>query len=531
MSEQTREESKNEGKPAGGKRTLSRRRFLRLVGATVAGTALAAAGLGCGQSPTPPPGEQQGATPTQPPSPTEVPAELNSDGDALKENEWLREVEIIPEPQRQMERLVINPLPFSELQPKLFTDENLPDGSGDEKNQLLTLLYGINLELNYGAIFSLIPSYTKIFVGKSEIFGSKQEQFFRDWLAQKYGWERTRIENNISFVSLPDYGQAPWTQDWAEVAGNDREGKTVLLTSSSYPERGYKEMIRLLIDAFPQEFRFASLDVELPDGTKFTYATGGDTEFSVSPEGKPIFICGKKTFGELYERFFGPIPFAQDKIDTLKNQLGQSLGNMEVMVVCERYLLEKQTAGESDIFHWDMGGLILDNGNGPIAYVPEEVSGGWASFMEELTWIKEQLESRGYPVRRLPFVGPMIYYGPANCVRFQNRETGQPTVWLPLSPSFDDYATLLQEQEAFSGLTEAWKNDPSPVNFQGLKEYLEGLKQRVETVPQDPFYSQQIQVLEQDGFAVFPIAAWGLSGGRIHCKTLAEIYSKKAASV
>lgn len=394
-------------------------------------------------------------------------------------------------------------------------------------------LYWLDFELSHGAIMRHIPPNTRIFVAVPGDESAVERQIFSEYLEQRCGWTPEDIATRIFYFSTRT--ELIWAQDAGEILGRDEQDRAIIRVDAS-GRAEYKESIQALVDAYPQYFQLKETAV----GVR---AEGGDEELVWLPDGQLALLVGRNRVSEYLEAVHqdGHRTIAPDVplIEDARQAFSRAFYDLPVVFVPQS-VLDNPALGSTDLFHIDMLVIIMSNGTQTHAFVP--------TFMENpvdaMTWkplnpelvsacqreydlVAREMAGRGYTVIRLPY-GDHPVRGPANVVKYRDKETGEYVVMLGKYPYHYPPDQRNPQSILFNALADfedeggSWQAAPSPKTETQFRDRLGDVWKALDEVAAapNPIFDHQKELFEAAGYRVVgvPLYPWG-SGG-LHCQIL-----------
>lgn len=459
-------------------------------------------------------------------------------------------VYIRPESERYLDHLIIG---LNRQDNKYFL---LPDVSehtaqlGKSLERVSKILFMLDFEFSHGRIMQEVPSYTHLYVAVPDsVKGSSQlhneEKWFKDYLIERAGWSKQRVESNVHFFTSP----VPllWARDVSKIIAFDREGRAVLGTSvQQAPEQ--LSALEALRNAFPEKFVLKQYEPNIPQISPRISVEGGDLEIVVNPSGKTELLVGRhrvlrylRSAGLLSEDAPDTTALSKDMVESARRAYAESFYKLPVTFVPQQ-ILEEPSRGSSELFHLDMIVTVLPpvGDSRPRAFVPSYMFEAVdalqdtrldlkivAKMQDEYNLVALQFEAMGYEVLRLPIADHPVR-SPANIGKYRDRETGKTVVLLSKYPHHipieaqtprDDFLQIYYDLDA-AGL--AFLDSHSQESLDKLISLLDGVWGRLDAIASkpNPLFEMTRAIFEQKGYVVKGVPDYTYGSGGIHCKIL-----------
>ncbi len=445
---------------------------------------------------------------------------------------------MVPESERPLDRVVVG---INQASGHYYLLPVISRWKGVDPRQLETvrrMLYLADLEMCHGFLWGVLPQETRLFIGVPVTDRGKssplERRWFRQYLAERWGWTKERITDKVRFFDMPDF--MPWTQDMGEVLGWDRRGRTVIAVGEKEPEY-YKTSVSNLVRTHPDDF-----DVRWIESSVST--EGGDTELVWGPGGRLGLVLGRHAVNRYVARMTGtspgskpvPIPQYLDAAQAYSDAFHDIPGT-----VLPKSVLMDPSQGSAEIFHLDMLAAFFAGDRKPRAVVPQYLDPAWDAvggkaldpgFVKrvrgEYNRAVLELEAAGFDVVRLPFADHPVR-GPVNLVKYYDRRSDRQVVLLgkyprhiPEGASPSDQLRILWALYDVQNRGAAWQANPRETEF---VEFLRGMgmlysEMNRAAMAADPVFDAQRKSLEGCGYRVVPVPMFPWGAGGLHCQTL-----------
>lgn len=460
------------------------------------------------------------------------------------------QVYIRPESERFLDHLIIG---LNRQDNKYFL---LPDMSrhgvelGSSLEKVSKILFMLDFEFSHGRIMEHVPQYTHLYVAvpdpeKGSSQPHHEERWFKDYLIERAGWSKQRVDSNVHFFKTP----VPllWARDISKIIGFDKVGRAILGTSvQQAPEQ--LSALEALQRAFPAKFVLKKYEPHIPDLSPNISIEGGDLEIVVNPAGKTDLLVGRhrvirylRAAGLLAADAPDTTLITNEQIEAARRAYSESFFNLPVSFVPQRVLLEP-SRGSPELFHLDMIVTVLPpvGESAPRAFVPTYLfeavdalqdlrleSQIISKMQDEYNLVALQFEAMGYEVLRLPIADHPVR-SPANIGKYRDRETGKSVVMLSKYPYHipieaqsprDDFLQIYYDLDAAAI---AFRDSHNRESLEKLVSLLEGVWTRLDAIAAkpNPIFEMTRSVFEQKGYVVKTVPDYTYGSGGIHCKIL-----------
>jgi hypothetical protein len=401
----------------------------------------------------------------------------------------------------------------------------LPEMMAGGPEALAGELYGLNLELTFGALFrTLRPS--RLYVGipdprtVPESHG-REKIFFMRYLSRHCGWTPAQC-GHVRFFKVPY--EVLYARDACKVLGHDSRGRTVLFSGpADHPV--YAAFTNALSRAFPSDFAPYT-------GLAGTSAEGGDEKILTMPDGRLGVLVGHHRFLHYFGRDSPNLGSADGlsdaQIEEARQAFSQALFGLPVHALPEAALKDPGLANP-EVYHLDMQVTLARHEGRYDAFVPECESGAVdrisgqpldpgfrAQVDQQYDQVALELEGLGFQVNRIPFWDHPVR-APVNMLKVD--EAGRTVLLVSKYPYHLPAGDPGTAQGHFNGLmSDLTKGFDGLSPAKALQAAWKGLKE-VEEAPSPPF-DQERKILEGRGYAVKAIPMFPGGGGGLHCLVL-----------
>ena len=460
------------------------------------------------------------------------------------------QVFIRPESERFLDHLIIG---LNRQDNKYFLLPDMSDHTdilGSSVERVSKILFMLDFEFSHGRMMEHVPENTHLYVAvpdpeKGSTQPHYEEKWFKDYLLERAGWSKQRVDSNVHFFKSP----VPllWARDISKIIGFDKEGRAILGTSvQQAPEQ--LSALEALQSAFPKVFVLKQYEPHIPQISPNISIEGGDLEIVVNPNGKTDLLIGRhrvlrylRTAGLLAADAPDTTPLTNDQIESARRAYSESFFDLPVTFVPHQVLMEPGR-GSPELFHLDMIVTVLPpvGSSPPRAFVPtylfEAVDALQdvrldpqmiAKMQDEYNLVALQFEAMGYEVLRLPIADHPVR-SPVNIGKYRDRTTGKSVVMVSKYPYHipieaqsprDEFLQIYYDLDA-AGI--AFRDSHSKESLEKLVSLLDGVWARLDAIAAkpNPIFEMTRSVFEQKGYVVKTVPDYTYGSGGIHCKIL-----------
>lgn len=340
--------------------------------------------------------------------------EINIDDQIIEQESSKEKVEITPEYQRKIEKILLS-VPSSE---KLSSDF---------------------IQKIYHDLIVKLPVYSNIqvIVNKSRI------EDFRALVEDVQKKFPLDFKNRMEAVVVEDEdGLDLWSQDFGELVKIDGQETFIIpadlgkgIFSQDSAERGLRRKKVFLKKLKSQDLEIRQTEVIFE---------GGNVAFDRTEKGNRVFVG----YSDIYHNWRNQRDSEKEMgKQEIAKKISKLFGGAEVVVMGNRPLFET-------VFHIDQAFIVLDNKKVVINQCDELCLDGKVDVGEQLRYYKAQLEKLGYETIVIKNTPDQLKnaYSSTNAVPFVDKNTGVKKVLLPIFPDEIKYESRQKKEISFRDL-------------------------------------------------------------------------------
>lgn len=442
---------------------------------------------------------------------------------------------VLPDSERPLDVLVLG-IDADDGRYFMLPEPSACPGDDAAREELRAELFGLNLELRFGALFRRLPSRTHLYVavpdpGRVKEATGRERDFFLRHLTAACGWSRDEARRRVHFFDVPS--AVLFSQDAGEVLGYDARGRLVIATGSGDDLR-YREFVAALAAEYPDRFTTYPF-------VERVSAEGGDEDVARLPDGSLAFVVGhnriRRYFGAMRAAAPGEARLDEAQIEQARAAFSKSVFDLPILVLPEAALGDPPLAS-ADVYHLDMYSCILSQGGPRVdalvptyRHAPLDRMTGVAletSYVDRVQaqydQVARELIAAGYPVTRLPFWDHPART-PVNVCKYFDPAAEKAVVMLPRYPNHMPSAPNAQAR--FNALLEEFRasferTSPGKDSCQRQLDLVRDLRRElrsVETMP-SPLFETRKRIIEELGYKVVEVPMYAGSGGSLDCMLL-----------